>query len=156
MKQYYRRNTLTTWTAQTVTWGCQPSTNKNAVYTTDRKSATSSNTKQNKFQMHCSDINWDSAYITVHYLFFLKKRMIITVISQVLYPSRILFLPHNQTLKLADKWCNGIITWEGLIHTRAPHATGDTSQNSTQTFLFIFILNFLQNTVTTNEVRGVS
>jgi len=42
--------------------------------------------------------------------------MLITVISQVLYPSRIVIVPTpHQTLKLADKWCNGIITWEGLI-----------------------------------------
>jgi len=51
--------------------------------------------------------------------------MLITVISQVLYPSRIVIVPTpHQTLKLADKWCNGIITWEGLIRMWAPHARG--------------------------------
>jgi len=68
--------------------------------------------------MHCSrhQLGFCVHYSTLPIFFLKKKRMFIIVISQVLYPSRIVIVPTPyQTLKLADKWCNDIITWEGLV-----------------------------------------
>lgn len=85
--------------------------------------------------------------------------MFITVISQVLYPSRlVIVLSPYQTFKAGRQ----VVQWHyhmGRSHTLCEHHTlGGTPHKTLHKYFFFlflkFILHFLQNTVTTNQVRG--